>query len=41
MEFEVKTDGSGFEGMPTEVLIELMFNVMEELADRLTRSKVN
>jgi hypothetical protein len=41
MEFEVDSEGNGFENVPSEVLIELMFNVMEELADRLTRSKAN
>ena len=41
MEFEVDADGNGFEAVPTEVLVELMWNVLQELTDRLTRSKAN
>lgn len=41
MYFEVDADGNGFESVPTDVLVELMWNVLQELTDRLTRSKGN
>lgn len=40
-EFEVDSEGNGFETVPSEVLLDLMFNIMEELERRLVGSKPN
>lgn len=40
-DYEVDENGAGFDEVPTEILIGLMFNVMEEIACRLEPRKPN
>ena len=40
-DYEVDSDGNGFEEVPSEVLVALMFGIMEELERRLSCGKPN
>jgi hypothetical protein len=40
-DYEVTDDGAGYEELPTEILMDIMFNVMNEIERRLTPQLAN